>query len=172
MGTLSTILHPDFGTIRTEIVNAKPFFCATDVCKALGYTNDSKAINDHCRGAGVTKRYLGVLTGKKADGSMAKQQVAMTFIDEGNLYRLILKSRLPAAAKFEAWVCDEVLPAIRRTGTYSQYTYRKGNNANLIADYEKIFMRAVVKIDSARLRKSMVSTHDFFIAQLNLPSLP
>lgn len=84
------------------------WFCAKDVCTVLGYANDTDALKKHCREAGVAKRYL------RSGG----QRRALAFIDEGNLYRLILKSRLPAAQRFEAWVCDEVLPAIRKTGHY------------------------------------------------------
>ncbi len=86
----------------------KPWFCAKDVCAVLGYTNDSKAIKDHCRTKGVTKRYPLTKGG----------QQELTFIHEGNLYRLILKSHKPEAERFEVWVCDEVLPAIRKTGRY------------------------------------------------------
>ncbi len=103
--------------------NGEPWFCAKDVCDVLGYKNDSKAIADHCRNAGVTKRYLGVTTGKTKDGGDAAQQVAVTFINEGNLYRLIIKSRKPEAEPFESWVCDDVLPSIRKTGKYEKPPY-------------------------------------------------
>ncbi len=86
----------------------KPWFCARDVCAVLGYVNDSDAIKKHCRESGVAKRYL----------SSGGQRREIAFIHEGNLYRLIIKSHLPAAERFEAWVCDEVLPTIRKTGKY------------------------------------------------------
>jgi prophage antirepressor-like protein len=90
--------------------NGNPWFCAKDVCGILGYTNDSKAIKDHCKSDGVTNRYPIIDT-------LGRQQFP-AFINEGNLYRLIIKSRKPEAEKFESWVCDEVLPAIRKTGRY------------------------------------------------------
>lgn len=95
-----------------------PLFCAKDVCQVLGYTNDSKAIKDHCATPGVTKRYLGVVTGKRTDGSNVTQQVETTFITEGNLYRLIVRSHKQEAVRFEKWLMDEVLPTIRQTGSY------------------------------------------------------
>lgn len=95
------------------------WFCAKDVCKVLGYSNDSKAIKDHCKDRGVTKRYLGVVTGKKANGEDSIQEVEMSFINEPNLYRLIVKSRKPEAEAFEALVMEEILPTIRKTGSYS-----------------------------------------------------
>lgn len=95
--------------IRIELdAKGNPLFCAVDVCDVLGYANSRKAIKDHCREAGVTKRYVSYASGKKqAD-----------FIDEGNLYRLLIKSNKPEAARFESWVCDEVLPKVRKTGSY------------------------------------------------------
>ena len=86
----------------------EPWFCAADVCAALGYANSRKAIADNCREKGVTSSYT--LT--------SKGRQALTFINEGNLYRLIIKSRKEEAQRFESWVCDEVLPAIRKHGRY------------------------------------------------------
>ncbi|MDY0626587.1 Bro-N domain-containing protein, partial [Pasteurella multocida] len=89
--------------------NQEYWFCGKDVCGILGYTNDSKALKDHCKENGVTKRYL--------IDSMQRKQEAV-FINEPNLYRLIIKSRKPEAELFETWVFEEVLPQIRKTGKY------------------------------------------------------
>ena len=86
------------------------WFCGTDVCNILGYQNSRKALQDHCKEAGVTKRYTPTTSGNQE----------ITFINEPNLYRLIIKSRKPEAERFEAWVFEEVLPQIRKTGSYSQ----------------------------------------------------
>jgi len=59
-----------------------------------------------------------VQTGTKADGNPATQIVEKTYIPEGDVYRLIIRSKLPTAARFEAWVCDTVLPGLRRDGAY------------------------------------------------------
>lgn len=109
--------NTEFGQVRTIVDGDKILFCASDVAKALGYSNTSKAINDHCKG--ITKRYIGVETGKKSDGSIVTQEVQVNFIPEGDIYRLIIRSKLPTAEKFESWVFDEVLPSIRKTGSYS-----------------------------------------------------
>jgi prophage antirepressor-like protein len=77
-----------------------------DVATALGYVNPRKAVNDHCKG--VTKRDTPTSSGVQS----------MSYINEGDLYRLIMKSKLPSAEKFESWVMDEVLPTIRKTGGY------------------------------------------------------
>lgn len=94
----------------------EPWFCAADVCKALGYANSRKAIADNCREKGVTSSYTLTSKGKQA----------LTFINEGNLYRLIIKSRKEEAQRFEAWVCDEVLPAIRKHGSYADTENKMG----------------------------------------------
>lgn len=94
----------------------EPWFCAADVCKALGYANSRKAIADNCREKGVTSSYTLTSKGKQA----------LTYINEGNLYRLIIKSRKEEAQRFEAWVCDEVLPAIRKHGSYTDTHNKMG----------------------------------------------
>ena len=88
--------------------NGEPWFCANDVCEVLGYANPRDAISKHCRQGGVAKRDTPSISGDQE----------MTFINEGNLYRLIVKSRKPEAEKFEQLVMDEILPAIRKTGSY------------------------------------------------------
>lgn len=107
MTDLQTYTNAAFGSVRVLYEDGKPLFCGADVCKALGYKNQSKALNDHCRG--VTKRYL-------TDNLGRKQQA--NFLPEGDLYRLITHSKLLSAEKFERWVFDEVLPAIRKSGMY------------------------------------------------------
>lgn len=94
--------------IRTLLVDDQPWFCAADICRVLGYANSRDALAKHCREKGVAKR----------DTLTAKGKQALAFIDEGNLYRLIIKSRKEEAQRFEAWVCDEVLPSIRKQGRY------------------------------------------------------
>lgn len=106
MNNLQTFTNAAFGKVRILYENGKPLFCGADACKALGYKNQSKALNDHCKG--VTKRYIPTGGGK--------QQA--NFLPEGDLYRLITHSKLPSAEKFERWVFDEVLPSIRKSGMY------------------------------------------------------
>ena len=98
--------NEQFGEVRTILEGEKVLFCAADVAKALGYTNPNKAVNDHCRA--ITKRSTPI-SGKVQ---------SINFIPEGDVYRLIIRSKLPAAEKFELWVFDEVIPTIRKTGGY------------------------------------------------------
>lgn len=108
MNKLQIFNSEEFGDIRTAEIDGKPYFVGTDVAKALGYSNPRKAILDHCKG--VTKRDTPTTSGVQS----------MSYINEGDLYRLIMKSKLPSAEKFEAWVMDEVLPTIRKTGSYQK----------------------------------------------------
>lgn len=107
MNELQIFNSPEFGEIRTIDENGKPLFCGSDVAKALGYSIPSKAVKTHCKG--VSKMEVPTNGG-------AQQ---MLFISEGDLYRLITHSKLPAAEKFEKWVFDEVLPSIRKHGAYA-----------------------------------------------------
>lgn len=117
MNELKIFEHKAFGAIRTmEEEDGKMLFCGTDVAKSLGYDQPSKAVSRHCPHG--TKCTIGVETGKKADGSPAIQEIEMTFVPEGDVYRLIARSKLPTAEQFERWVFDEVLPTIRKTGGY------------------------------------------------------
>lgn len=98
--------NPEFGQIRTLDESGAVLFCGSDVAKALGYTNPSKALSDHCKG--VTKRYAPTKSGTQE----------MSFIPESDLYRLVFGSKLPSAEKFTDWVTREILPSVRRHGAY------------------------------------------------------
>lgn len=119
MNDIKIFNNPQFGSVRTTGTPEEPWFCATDVCKALGYTNGRKAISDHVDTPDVTKRDIGVQTGLKADGTPSLQTMSVTFVNESGLYALIFGSKLPSAKAFKKWVTSEVLPSIRKTGQYS-----------------------------------------------------
>lgn len=110
--------NAQFGQIRTVGTSEQPLFCAADVCKALGYSNGRDAIAKHVDTPDVAKCDIGVVTGKKADGSDAIQSVSTTFINESGLYALIFGSKLESAKEFKRWVTGEVLPSIRKQGGY------------------------------------------------------
>lgn len=102
--------NEEFGEIRTVLdENSKVLFCGSDVAKILGYVNTSKALKDHCRC--ITKCYI-------PHPQSLDKRIEISFIPEGDVYRLIAHSKLPAAEKFESWIFDEVLPTIRKTGGY------------------------------------------------------
>lgn len=107
MNELQIFSNPAFGEVRTLEEHGKPLFCGSDIAKALGYSNARDALSRHCKG--VVKRDTPTTSGNQG----------MSFIPEGDVYRLITHSKLPAAEQFEHWVFDEVLPALRQNGTYS-----------------------------------------------------
>ena len=108
--------NSEFGGVRIIEEDGKVLFCGSDVAKALGYAAPRNAISAHCRYA--LKRCAWVQTGVMADGSPAMRETEMSFIPEGDVYRLIASSKLPSAEKFEKWVFDDVLPSIRKHGAY------------------------------------------------------
>lgn len=110
MNDLQVFNNEQFGQIRMLEIDKKPYFVATDIAKALGYINTSKAIKDHCRW--VTKRYI-------PHPQSENKNLEVNVIPEGDIYRLITNSELPGAEKFESWVFDDVLPAIRKHGMYA-----------------------------------------------------
>lgn len=135
--------NPLFGDVEVLNLNGKFYFPASKVATILGYSNPRDAVRRHCitEIPYVVKRDVGVNTGVKTDGSPAVQYISTTFIDEGNLYRLITKSKLPLAQQFERWVFDEVLPLIRQTGmymtdaAYNAFVSNPRNIANIMTLY-------------------------------------
>lgn len=106
MNELQLFNSNEFGEIRTVMIESEVWFVASDVAKALGYSNPRKAVNDHCKG--VTKRDTPTSSGVQP----------ISYINEGDMYRLIMRSKLPTAEKFEDWVVNEALPSIRKNGGY------------------------------------------------------
>lgn len=99
--------------------NGEPLFIAKDVAEALGYANTSKAINAHCKAVSTCHTEMG------------GQVRAVQIIPERDLYRLVMKSKLPAAEQFEEWVVGQVLPSIRKTG---QYSAPAPNNSKIVGE--------------------------------------
>lgn len=101
--------NPEFGDIRTEIINGEPWFCLSDVCKALELTNPS-IVKQRLNAKGLSTAYTLTAGGKQE----------LLFINEANLYKTIFQSRKESAERFTDWVTSEVLPSIRKTGSYQQ----------------------------------------------------
>lgn len=108
MNELTIFNNPEFGEVRTLTIDNEPWFVGRDVAEALGYTNPQRAIRDH-----VDNEDKGV-TGMVTPGG--KQNIPI--INESGLYSLIMSSKLPSAKKFKHWVTSEVLPTLRKTGSY------------------------------------------------------
>ena len=106
MNELKIFNNDEFGQVRTVDIDGKPYFVGKDVANALGYSNPRDAISRHCKG--VVKR-----------DSFKEGGQPIALIPEGDMYRLITHSKMKSAERFENWVFDEVLPDIRKTGSYS-----------------------------------------------------
>lgn len=116
MKNVEIFKSPMFGELRTSRRDdGECLFCLADVCKALGLQT-SKVRNRISPHLPTIK--VGVVTGQKADGTDAIQEIDMYFITEPDLYRCIFQSRKPTARKFQDWVFDEVLPALRKDKGY------------------------------------------------------
>lgn len=107
MNDLQIFESPEFGEVRTVEIDEKIYFMGSDIARALGYQRTNDAVKQHCR---ATVKYSTPISGKMQE---------VNFIPEGDVYRLIVRSQLPAAEKFESWVFDDVLPQIRQTGIYA-----------------------------------------------------
>lgn len=112
--------------VRTILVNDEPYFVGKDVADVLGYSNPQKAIRDHVD-----------LEDKTQNDSFTVNGTAVVLINESGLYSLILKSKLPSAKKFKRWVTSEVLPTIRKTGSYSNVPQSFAQALRLAADLEE-----------------------------------
>lgn len=155
---LEIFSNEEFGQVRTLVINNNPYFCANDVAKALGYAKPNNAVSTHCR---ATLKQGIPISGKIQD---------VNFISEGDVYRLIMKSKLPSAEKFESWVVDEVLPTIRKTGGYV-------NNVDLmvntyfsdVPDEQKGIVKGLlVNIEEKQKKIVALTTENDLLTQKNL----
>jgi prophage antirepressor-like protein len=107
MNNMQIFNNSEFGSLEILEINGKPWFPATKVAKTLGYAEPEKAIRTHCKGVDVLDT--------PTAGGIQKIKI----IPEGDIYRLIVRSKLPSAERFEKWVFDEVLPSLRKHGLYA-----------------------------------------------------
>lgn len=102
--------NPEFGKVRTAIdEEGNPLFCGFDVASILGYKDPRSAVSKHCKSGTLLKWQHASNSGS----------TNITFITESDVYRLIMRSKLPSAEKFQDWVCGDVLPSLRKKGYYS-----------------------------------------------------
>lgn len=119
--------NEQFGSIRTTGTADEPLFCAADVCKALGYANGRDAVAKHCDEGDVAK----------CDTPTQSGTQLMTYVNESGLYSLIFGSKLEQAKRFKYWVTKDVLPSIRKTGSYSIQNMSRKELALMIVQAEE-----------------------------------
>ena len=145
--------NPEFGMVRMATdEKGEPWFCAKDLCDALGYKRASEAVNQHVKSSDTVKHRVarpaknrfGVCEGKM-------QNVQMIFVNESGFYALVLGSKLPSAVMFKDWVTSVVLPQIRKTGGYIP-VHEGESEEEMIRNAEQI-LRATLKEKDDLLEK-------------------
>ncbi|MCC0633696.1 toxin Bro [Clostridioides sp. ZZV14-6154] len=142
MNNLQIFKNYNFGEIRTIEIDGKPYFVATDIAKALGYSNTRDAVKKHCKWVAKCD-----IPHPQSNSKVLKVNI----IPEGDMYRLISNSELPNAEKFESWVFDEVLPSIRKTGTYNSRKTKDTKDESEIK-----YMNAQARLKNARAREAKI----------------
>lgn len=151
MNDLKVFSSTEFGELGVMLIDGKEYFPASQCAKILGYVNPRDAIQKRCKEDGVAKCDV-------IDSLGRTQQ--MKFINEGNLYRLIVSSKLPSAEKFERWVFDEVLPSIRKNGSYGEI-----NIEELVTETATAVVTKVMK----QIMPVLYSTHSEVIISAEKP---
>ncbi len=153
MNELQTFINQKFGSVRIMKVEDKPFFVANDIAKALGYKNPSDATKKHCKKAIMTW----------GSDSLGRQQ-EFKVIPEGDVYRLITRSKLPSAEEFEVWVFETVLPQIRSTGGYIPVT-QQDDDLTIMARAHQILERTIAQKDQLiQQLQPKADTYDMIMA--------
>ena len=151
--------NPEFGMVRMATdEKGEPWFCAKDLCDALGYKRADLAVKQHVNPHDAAKRCVWVEVGKKKDGTPAKRLTQMIFVNESGFYALVLGSKLPSALMFKDWVTSVVLPQIRKTGGYIPVNEGESEE-EMIRNAEQI-LRATLKEKEALLEKQKELLHD------------
>lgn len=127
--------------IRSVVIDGEPWFVGKDVCRVLGYADPVNAMKQHCRG--VVKRHPII------DRLGRRQEVRI--LSEPDVMRLICGSKLPAAERFERWVFEEVLPAIRRTGRYAPLEDALADDPNMVMARGLIAADKLIKQKDAQI---------------------
>ena len=144
--------NPEFGMVRTATdEKGEPWFCAKDLCDALGYKRADNAVRQHVNPHDALKQCVWVEVGMKKDGTPAKRLTPMIFVNESGFYALVLGSKLPSALMFKDWVTSVVLPQIRKTGGYIPVNEGESEE-EMIRNAEQI-LRATLKEKEVLLEK-------------------
>ena len=130
MNNLQIFKNKEFGEIRMATIDNEPWFVGKDVANNLGYQNGSRDINRHVSEEDRLKDMI-------FDGNQNKETI---LINESGLYALIFGSKLESAKRFKHWVTSEVLPSIRKTGSYEMENYSPEMKAILMHDKKLVKM--------------------------------
>ena len=149
LAKISVFENAEFGSVRIAVIDGEPFFGGKDVASILGYSNPRDAIAKH-----VDNEDKGVA---KCDTLGGTQE--LTVINESGLYSLILSSKLPGAKKFKRWVTSEVLPSIRKTGSYSDVPKTFAEALRLAAEQQEEIERKNALIEEQKPKVEYVDNY-------------
>lgn len=119
MESLKIFESSDFGKVRVVIIDDEPWFVGSDAAMSLGYSNASKAVSAHVDEEDIKRISLTDLSRFTQNGKSETNNAKIMIINESGIYSLILSSKLESAKKFKRWITSEVLPSIRKTGSYN-----------------------------------------------------
>lgn len=161
--------NPEFGMVRMATdEKGEPWFCAKDLCDALGYKKASDSVKQHVKSSDTMKRGVARTAKNRFGVSEGKVQVVqMIFVNESGFYALVLGSKLPSALMFKDWVTSVVLPQIRKTGGYIPVNEGESEE-EMIRNAEQI-LRATLKEKEILLekQKKLIGEQDEEIHRLN-----
>lgn len=142
MNDLKVFSNSEFGELGVMLIDGKEYFPATQCAKLIGHENPARAVRKFCKG--VTKMVTPTVGGSQE----------VNYIPEGDLYRLIVNSKLPAAERFERWVFDEVLPSIRQTGGYGNINIEQviAQTATAVVSEVMKQLIPIIKYDNANFK--------------------
>lgn len=148
---ISIFNHDNFGEVHIVMRDGEPWFIGNNVARCLGYADVNRAVRDHCKG--------GCILPLPSNGGTQSMKV----IPEADLYRLILRSKLPQAEAFQDWVVEEILPAIRKDGGYIKAS--PDDTDELIMAKAILIGDATIKRLKAQIEedKPKVELHDRFL---------
>lgn len=113
---ITTFNNEEFGNVRTLTIDGEPWFVGKDIAECLGYSNTKDALRKH---VDSEDKIMGSQNATPSITDNLGRKQFPTFINESGVYSLILSSKLESAKKFKRWVTSEVLPSLRKTGTYT-----------------------------------------------------
>lgn len=157
MNELKIFEKAEFGSVRVVMKDGEPWFVARDVAQALGYVDPADAVRRHCEKVNKITQQGGT------PGSVNTPPVSLLIIPEEDVYALIFGSELPSAKAFRRWLCDEVIPSIRRTGQYGGYALPRipqsfSDALRMIADIEEEKALALEQRDYYRRTKAEIGS--------------
>ena len=120
---ITTFNNEEFGNVRTLTIDGEPWFVGKDIAECLGYSRSTKAVSDH-----VDEEDIDGIPIQDSIGRMQNTPI----INESGVYALILSSKLESAKKFKRWVTSEVLPSLRKTGTYTVVAAQPSATSSII----------------------------------------